>query len=325
MIQKPVLLPFRSSFLPALFILCLIHSAFASDWQLPYEKGSASDSTLSFGYDGLIDASLPQLFDGLSHTILSTKATFGTWNLQTSGAVTSGRYVYPFMAAVGTGQAQIQIIDNTLKFNLITDGVSELSGATPSMSWRASSLILESTEWIAPGAIYAYQFDFNLNSILLDAYPELFDSIKLTIVLGEETAVYNQSLKELLGIEILTNPSSRVTVPFDYNPSDGPIEILWKADMNLIDSHFLMLGDGTSSIFEISNSFIFFDAIPEPPPSVLMTGGAVGLYILSYRRRKRTTTDHPSSIARNSASVMTRTPSFPAFSSLLPASSPARR
>jgi len=288
MIQRLVSPPIRTSFLPALFTLCFISSVFASDWQIPYEEGSTTETILSFGQQGSIDAPLPQLAGGLYHIIVSTKASIGGWSLQTAGAVAYGKFVLPILTHTGSSNAQIQLIDKTLKFNIMTRGVSDLSGATPPMSWNASSLIIESTEWTTPGTSYAYRFDFTLNDALLNTYPDLFDSINLTIAFGEETPVYNQSLKELLGVENITSSSSTVTVPFDYTPAVGPIEIFWKANMNITDSHLFILGDGTHSLFELGNSFILFESIPEPSLSILLAGGAASLCLLGYRTRKQT-------------------------------------
>ncbi len=288
MIQRLVSSSIRTSFLPALFTLCFINSVFAADWQIPYEKGSAADTILTFEQQGSIDAPLPQLFGGLNHVLVSTKASICGWSLQAAGSVAFGKFVPPHLAHTGSSNAQIQLIDKTLKFNIMTRGVSDLSGAIPSMSWNASSLIIESTEWMTPGTRYAYRFDFTLNDTLLNTYPDLFDSIKLTIGFGEETPVYNQSLKELLGVDNMTSSSSTVTVPFDYTPTVGPIEISWKANMNITDSHLFILGDGTHSLFELNNSFILFESIPEPSLSTLLAGGVVSLCLLGYRTRKQT-------------------------------------
>ena len=288
MIQRLKFAPFTAPFLFAFFSLGLTASVCASNWLVPYAEGSAIDAVLNFrsGSDASITSPNPQIGNGFYYTTSAASANGGGWNLRASGAVAFGKFVYPDIAAVGRSNSQVQVLDGSLRFNIVTQGVSNLSGADPSLTWRGSSLIAGDTEWPASGADYAYRFDIALHDTLASVYPAVYDSITLTINFNGLTPIYDQSIKELLGIESITSTSYTATVRFNYTPSDGPIEIIWQADPVISDSLLFDLGEGIGTIFEVSNGFLLVDAIPEPPTYVLMIGGVGGLFFLGRRGRR---------------------------------------
>lgn len=251
----------------------------------PYLPGSTADKILQFnnGAAGSVNAPLPTFAFGLRYSSTPSAATpGGGWTQTASGSVAYGLGI----SRIGTSQSQVAISANKMDFNFVTSGLANLAGASLPMTWKATSTITGSNTWANLGSSYAYNFDVLLKDSLVNLSPAIFGSITLQITAGANTLYQATGLAQILGIASITNSSyTDQQVLFSYDQSKGPLNITWSASSTISASLLGILGNGTNTMFEVKNTSILVDPIPEPSTYVMMAmGGAASLSILRRRR-----------------------------------------
>lgn len=252
--------------------------------QAPYTPGSPEDLILRFsnGPDGSVMSPAAGLSPIISYNNTPVNGTAGGWSLTSQGTVGVGPVV-----VLGQSRTSTNINNGALRFQMVTSGLSNLVGVSLPSSWRASSTITGSENWGSLPQTYQYNFDVNLSSSILSLNPSLFGQISLSIRSGGNDLYSVTGLEQILGITSITQSSyTNQTVEFNYNPTTGPLELVWSASTTLSTALLSGLGDGTSTIFSVGNTSMTTSAIPEPSTYALAFGIA-GMGIFLIRRKRK--------------------------------------
>jgi hypothetical protein len=248
----------------------------------PYTGGSTADNQLNFnnGAAGSVTAPAPAFTLGLAYSNTPGSGSGGGWSLGASGTVTFGLGI----TIVGSSSAQTAVSSSELNFDFVTSGLGNLAGASLPMTWSATSNITGSNLWASPSTQYRYQFDVALSESLVSLSPSIFGSITLTIKAGSNTLYQVTGLSQILGIVSITDSIyDDVQVGFNYDQADGPLSITWSAASTVSASLLGILGDGTNSMYQVSNGSLAV-AVPEPSTYALMLGACSSLFLLRRRR-----------------------------------------
>lgn len=255
----------------------------AQVWTQPYTNGSTTDNIIRFnnGAAGQVTAPNPAFVVGVGYSSAQANGLGGGWNIEASGSVALGVGI----VVVGRSNADTQVTTQNLRFGFETSGLSQLVALSLPMTWNAHSTITGSNTWATTSNSYRYNFDAVLNNSLVSGHPDIFGNINLTIRAGA-TELYNVTgLAQILGIVSITNSVyNDVHVNFTYNQASGPLEIIWSAGSTVDLALLNLLGNGNSLMYQVNNTSIQMDSIPEASSYCLILGGA-GVLCIFLRRK----------------------------------------
>lgn len=272
----------------SLGLLSYAHAALV----MPYTSGSAADNILKFnnGAAGTVTApNAPSTLIGVTYNNTLASGTGGGWAITAQGS--TGVWAAGLVTA--RSNAQTNVSSNALNFQTVTSGLSSLLGVSLTMNWSGSSTVTGSNTWDSLGSTsYVYQFDANLNNSFVSGAVDLFGSIKLEIKAGATTLYSQTGLAQILGVTSITNTTyNNAQVGFTYNQALGPLTITWSATSALNTQLLSLLGGNTQTFYQVSDTAIYVNAIPEPSFYSSIALGLGGLYLGKRYRRLRHTSD----------------------------------
>lgn len=256
-------------------------TASAQVWTSPYTAGSSADLALRFSNGANGNATSPNIPFALGLSFNDTTPGIGTgggWGLSATGTAAVGVGI----VIAGETHTRTNVAAGTLAFQMQSSGINQIVGLSMGSKWYANVTVPGSGSWTAPTDQFRYTFDAALSSDLITLSPGFFSNYTLTIQ-SNSTILYQGTLASIL--PTLTPVVTGASVQFDYDPSQGPLEIIWSGNGTVNSSLLNILGDGTTNIFSISNGAVQYNAIPEPGTVALLVASC-GAMTLFHRRRR---------------------------------------